>query len=158
MSAVPVCSRRCVLVSVASLSVVLVVCSLMGTAAPEDDAKAIRGVLEAQVVAWNKGDLEGFMAGYWKSDKLFFISGGKTTEGFTPVHERYKKTYQSEGKEMGRLKFGEINVEMLGDSAGFVRGKWEVTTKAGKVEGWFTLVFRKLPEGWKIVHDHTSKE
>ena len=157
MPAIPVCSRRCVLVSAASLAAVLVVCSLLGSAAPADEAKAIRSVLDDQVVAWNKGDLEGFMAGYWKNDKLFFISGGKSTEGFTTVHERYKKNYQSEGKEMGALKFSEINVEMLGDSAGLVRGKWEVTMKKETVNGWFTLLFRKFPEGWKIVHDHTSK-
>ncbi|HJZ53646.1 MAG TPA: nuclear transport factor 2 family protein [Gemmataceae bacterium] len=126
-------------------------------AAPPDDENAIKAVLDAQVTAWNKGDLDGFMAGYWNHDELFYISGAKSVQGYKALKERYQTAYQGEGKEMGKLKFSELKVELLGPEAAVVRGKWEVTTTKETVGGWFTLVFRKFPDGWKITHDHTSK-
>jgi len=126
------------------------------TAAP-DDEKAIRAVLDAQVSAWNKGDLDGFMAGYWNDDKLFYISGAKSVQGWKALKERYQKAYQGEGKEMGKLTFSELHIENLGANAALVRGKWQVKQEKETVGGWFTLAFRKLPDGWKIIHDHTSK-
>ncbi|MDB5306645.1 MAG: Calcium/calmodulin dependent protein kinase Association [Gemmataceae bacterium] len=126
-------------------------------AAPGDDEKAVRGVLDAQVAAWNKGDLDGFMAGYWNDDGLFYISGAKSVQGWKALKERYQKAYQGEGKEMGKLKFAELNVETLGPGVALVRGKWEVTMSKETVGGWFTLVVRKLADGWKVTHDHTSK-
>lgn len=129
----------------------------MPAAAPADDEKAIRSVLEAQVTAWNKGDLDGFMAGYWNDDKLFYISGGKSVEGWKPLKERYQKAYQADGKEMGKLTFSELHVEAFGPDAALVRGKWEVKMKEETVGGWFTLAFRKFTDGWKVTHDHTSK-
>jgi len=131
--------------------------TLFASAAPGDEEKAVRGILEAQQTAWNKGDLVGFMDGYWKDDKLFYISGGNTVQGWKALKERYEKVYQGEGKEMGKLKFSELNVEMLGTDAAFVRGKWEVVTAKETIGGWFTLVMKKLPDGWKVTHDHTSK-
>jgi beta-aspartyl-peptidase (threonine type) len=125
--------------------------------APADDETAIRAVLDAQVATWNKGDLDGFMAGYRNDDKLFYISGAKSVQGWKALKERYQKAYQADGKEMGKLKFGELNVELLGADAAVARGKWEVTTTKETVGGWFTLVFRKAAGGWKITHDHTSK-
>ena len=126
-------------------------------AAPSDDEKAIRAVLDAQQTAWNKSDLDGFMAGYWNDDKLFYISGAKSVLGWKALKERYEKAYQGEGKEMGKLKFSEVNVEMLAADAALVRGKWEVAMSKETVSGWFTLVVKKLPDGWKVTHDHTSK-
>jgi beta-aspartyl-peptidase (threonine type) len=137
--------------------VVLVLVPGLLAAAPADDEKAIRDILDAQVAAWNKGDLDGFMTGYWNNDGLFFISGGKSVQGYKALKERYQTAYQGEGKEMGKLKFSEVKVELLGSDAGLVRGKWEVTTTKETVGGWYTLVFRKFPDGWKITHDHTSK-
>ena len=67
-----------------------------------DETKAIRSVLDAQVVAWNKGDLEGFMAGYWKSPDLSFFSGKTKTRGWQATLDRYRKQYQADGKEMGQ--------------------------------------------------------
>ena len=125
--------------------------------ASADDDKAIRAVLSSQEAAWNKGDLDGFMAGYWNSEKLFFISGAKTSRGWKAVKERYEKTYKAEGKEMGMLAFSELNVEVLAADAAVVRGKWELKLTKETVGGWYTLVFRKFPDGWKVTHDHTSK-
>lgn len=130
-------------------------CSLTATAA--DEEKAIRDVLNAQAAAWNKGDLDGYMAGYWNDERLFFISGGNATQGFKATKERYQKAYQADGKEMGKLKFSDVKVELLGPDAAMVRGKWEVTNSKETFGGWYTLVLRKFPNGWKITHDHTSK-
>ena len=123
----------------------------------KESEKAIRGVLDSQVVAWNKGDLDGFMDGYWNDDKLFYISGANAAQGWKALKERYQKAYQADGKEMGKLKFTDLNVEMLAADAALVRGKWEVTMSKETVGGWFTLIVKKFPTGWKVTHDHTSK-
>jgi ketosteroid isomerase-like protein len=129
-----------------------------GAPAPsaDDDRAAIRKLLDDQVVAWNRGDLTAFMAGYWKSEELSFYSGKTRTHGFAATLERYRKRYQAEGKEMGQLRFELFSVDLLGSDAAFVRGKFELTMKKEKPEGLFTLLLRRLPEGWRIVHDHTS--
>jgi beta-aspartyl-peptidase (threonine type) len=131
------------------------------SAADANDAaeKAIRKVLDDQVAAWNEGDLQGYMGGYWKSPELTFFSGGTVTSGWEPTLERYKKRYQGEGREMGKLDFSDLRVEMLGPKAAFVRGHWHLKMKDGKEpQGLFTLVVRDMPEGWRIVHDHTSSQ
>jgi ketosteroid isomerase-like protein len=118
---------------------------------------AIEQVLRRQAEDWNRQDLEGFMAGYRNSPELTFYSGAKVTSGWQSTLERYRKTYQSEGKEMGKLDFSELRIEVLGPEAAFVRGAWHLAMSDGKTaHGLFTLIFRKFPEGWKIVHDHTS--
>jgi beta-aspartyl-peptidase (threonine type) len=116
----------------------------------------IRDLLNAQVAAWNKGDLEGFMQGYWRSPELTFQSGANVTRGWQPTLERYRKRYQSEGKEMGHLDFENLEITMLAKNAAFVRGGYRLTMKDdSRPHGLFTLILRKLPEGWRIVHDHT---
>jgi ketosteroid isomerase-like protein len=117
---------------------------------------AIRQVLDSQVAAWNKGDLEGFMAGYWKSEKLTFFSGDKIEHGWQATYDRYRKRYQAEGREMGQLTFSDLEIEMLGADIAWVRGRWKLVTSKETPGGLFTLVFKKFPEGWRIVHDHTS--
>ncbi len=121
-----------------------------------DPAKAIRQVLDDQAVAWNKGDLIGFMAGYWKSDDLSFYSGNTKTAGWKATLQRYQKRYQADGKEMGKLSFTEISVEMLGADHALVRGRFKLVLSKEEPTGIFTLVLKRLPEGWKIIHDHTS--
>jgi ketosteroid isomerase-like protein len=88
---------------------------------------------------------------------LTFFSDAKETSGWQATLERYKSTYASPGHEMGKLDFSDLRVEMLGPEAAFVRGSWHLTMSDGKTpHGRFTLIFRKLPGGWKIIHDHTS--
>jgi ketosteroid isomerase-like protein len=128
--------------------------SLHGQAPTSRDS--IHKVLDDQVVAWNKGDLEGFMAGYWKSPELSFFSGGTKTAGWQPTFERYQKKYQGEGKEMGKLSFREISIDVISADHALVRGRWHLTLTKESVGGLFTLLMKKLPEGWRIVHDHTS--
>lgn len=113
-------------------------------------------VLQQQQAAWNHHDLESFMSGYWKSPDLTFFSTQRTS-GWQATLDKYRKTYQSGGHEMGTLEFSDLQVEELSPKAAFVRGSWKLTLSDGKTpHGLFTLVFRKFPEGWKIVHDHSS--
>src|SRR5580698_10633092 len=120
-------------------------------------AKAVERVLRTQQEAWNRHDLEGFMAGYWNSAELTFFSGGKEQNGWQATMDRYLATYASPGHEMGKLEFSGLRVVVLGQDSAFVRGSWKLTMSDGKTpHGLFTLVLRKFPEGWKIVHDHTS--
>ncbi|HEV2401768.1 MAG TPA: AtzH-like domain-containing protein [Candidatus Sulfotelmatobacter sp.] len=122
-----------------------------------DAAAAVEHVLRAQQEAWNRHDLDAFMSGYWNSPDLTFFSGAKESKGWQATMDRYRATYQSAGKEMGHLEFSELRIEPLGPDAAFVRGVWQLTMSDGKTpHGRFTLVFRKFPDGWKIIHDHTS--
>jgi ketosteroid isomerase-like protein len=125
-----------------------------------DGAKAdVEHVLRAQQEAWNRHDLDAFMAGYWNSPELTFFSGAKEHDGWQATIERYRAVYASPGHEMGKLEFSGLRIEMLGADAAFVRGSWHLTMSDGKTpHGLFTLVFRKFGDGWKIVHDHTSAE
>ena len=118
----------------------------------------IRAVLNQQVEAWNKGNIEEFMAGYWNSPALSFYSGGTKTGGWQATIDRYRARYQSAGHEMGTLNFTEIEIQTLGTNAAFVRGKWHLKMKDSEPGGLFTLIFRKFPTGWKIIHDHTSSQ
>jgi uncharacterized protein (TIGR02246 family) len=127
--------------------------------AGEASRAAIRTVIQDQQAAWNRQDLEGFMAGYWNSTDLTFFSGAHEFKGWQAALDRYKKNYQSAGHEMGKLEFANLQIEMLGRDAAFVRGEFHLTMPDGKTpHGLFTLVFRKFPEGWKIVHDHSAGE
>jgi len=118
---------------------------------------AVERVLRTQQEAWNHHDLDAFMAGYWNSADLTFFSGAKQTSGWQATLDRYKATYASPGHEMGTLEFSALRIEMLGPEAAFVRGAWHLTMPDGKTpHGLFTLIFRKFPDSWKIVHDHTS--
>jgi ketosteroid isomerase-like protein len=142
---------------------VLVVCSVarpmfaQSAASPDDGKAAVKQVLETQQDAWNRHDLDAFMNGYWHSKELTFFSGGTERRSWDATIDRYRATYTGAGHEMGKLEFSALNIEMLGSDAAFVRGAWHLTMSDGKTpHGLFTLVFRKFPDGWKIVHDHTS--
>ena len=129
---------------------------LFALAQPANPRDAVQKVLDDQVVAWNQRDLEGFMIGYWKSPELSFYSGGTKTAGWQATLDRYKKKYQGEGKEMGKLAFKEIQIEMIAGDHALVKGRWHLTLTKESVGGLFTLLMKKLPAGWRIVHDHTS--
>ena len=127
--------------------------------APAGDAKGeVLAVLQAQSAAWNRGDVDAFMAaGYWPSAELTFYSQGSVTHGYDAVLERYRKRYKSEGAEMGRLEFSAIEVRPLGERTALARGRWDLSFAAKPpVGGLFTLLLERLPQGWRVVHDHTS--
>jgi ketosteroid isomerase-like protein len=139
----------------------IVVCAIaqmeFAHAAADSSKSAVDQVLRTQQDAWNHHDIDRFMDGYWNSPDLTFFSGAKETSGWQGTLERYKTTYASPGHEMGQLEFSGLRIEMLGQDAAFVRGAWKLTMSDGKTpHGLFTLVFRKFPNGWKIIHDHTS--
>jgi len=121
------------------------------------DTGEIQHVLSMQADAWNHHDLERFMTGYWNSPQLTFFSGGKASQGWQAAHDRYRKSYQSQGHEMGHLDFSDLLIQSLGPDSAFVRCTWKLTLSDGKTpHGLFTLVFRRFPDGWKIIHDHSS--
>jgi beta-aspartyl-peptidase (threonine type) len=133
-------------------------CAAAGTPAA-DAVKDVRAVLTAQVDAWNRGDLDGFMAGYWKSPDLVFFSNGTETRGWQATLDRYRARYQAEGRQMGTLDFPELDIVALGPEAAMARGRWRLKMPDGKELGGMTsVIFRKLPDGWRIVHDHSSAE
>jgi beta-aspartyl-peptidase (threonine type) len=137
----------------------LILCALSAPAQNSQSTTepAVRQVLERQQEAWNHHDLESFMTGYWNSPELTFFSGARIYSGWQSTIERYRKTYQSEGREMGKLEFSDLKIDALAPDAAFARGAWHLTMSDGKTpHGLFTLIFRKFPDGWKIVHDHTS--
>lgn len=144
------------------MKAILLFSCLLGSSVmpPADDAavskQAIAKLLADQVEAWNKGDLEGFLVGYWKSPELTFSSGKDKTKGWQATLDRYRKSYQAAGKEMGKLTFSEIEIELIATEAAYVRGAWKLVTTKDTPGGLFTLIIKKLPEGWRIVHDHTS--
>jgi beta-aspartyl-peptidase (threonine type) len=128
-------------------------------AAVPAETAPVRAVLDAQVAAWNRGDLDTFLETYWKSPDLVFQSNASVARGFEATRERYRKRYQSEGKEMGQLQFEEIEVELLAPDLALARGGFRLAFRDGKgARGRFTLLLRERPEGWRIVYDHSSGE
>lgn len=123
---------------------------------PANAQAAIRRVLDEQVEAWNRQDLDGFMQGYWHSPQLTFFSGAIVYRGWDNALARYRKAYKSEGHQMGHLEFSDLQIETLSPAAAFVRGAFHLAMPDGKQpHGIFTLVFRRFPQGWRIIHDHT---
>jgi TonB family protein len=121
----------------------------------DNEAAAIRAVIEAQAAAWNRGDVEGYMDGYDRSPNTEFVSGDNITRGWQQVLDRYKKRYDTRDK-MGVLTFSELEITVLSDSAALVLGRWHLKRTSDEPHGTFTLLFRKTNAGWRIVHDHTS--
>jgi ketosteroid isomerase-like protein len=116
---------------------------------------AVRAVLDAQAAAWNRGDIDGFMDGYARSNETTFISGETVTRGWQTVLDRYKKNYDSRDK-MGTLAFTDLEIKPLSDDAAIALGHWQLTRTKDSPKGRFTLLFRRTPDGWRIIHDHTS--
>lgn len=142
------------------LTLVLIVLAASAISAQPESQKEkvaaeITKVMNDQSDAWNRGDLDAFMAGYWRSEKLVFISGENVTRGWQPTLDRYKKTYNTREK-MGTLKFSDLEFTILSKDAAVVLGSWELKREKDNPKGKFTLTFRKLREGWRIVMDHTS--
>lgn len=122
--------------------------------APRERAR-IMTVMNAQAEAWNRGDVPGYMDGYWRSAKTIFVSGNSITRGWQTVLERYQKSYNTREK-MGTLAFTEVEITILSPTTAVALGKWELTRANDHPNGYFTLIFRKVKAGWRIVQDHTS--
>jgi ketosteroid isomerase-like protein len=139
----------------AVLFLAVVPCGWASGSADDAMTKEIEAVLEAQHDAWNRADLEGFMKGYWRSADLTFAGSSGVTRGWLPVLQRYRDRYK-DAQAMGHLDFTDLEVHPLGMDAAFVLGRWHLKRTGDELGGVFTLVFQRFPQGWKIVHDHTS--
>ena len=123
--------------------------------APSDD-QAIRDVLSAQAVAWNRGDLDGYMAGYAHSPDLVFTSGGNIRHGYDATLEKYRAKYGGAKATMGTLAFELLSIQHLGADGAIVLGRWTLTETPNAGGGVFSVAFERTSAGWRIVHDHTS--
>ena len=120
-----------------------------------DSGSEIRTVLQAQQDAWNRGDIDAFMNGYSRSNETVFVSGNDVERGWQKVLDRYKKKYSDRAK-MGTLTFSNLEITPLSNDSAVVLGSWELKRANDQPHGRFTLIFRRFPEGWRIIHDHTS--
>ncbi len=138
------------------LPIVVAACVVaFSVASAQSDEKAIRSVLDDQVKAWNSGDIDGYMKGYWNSEETAFVSGGTVTKGYANVLARYKKAYASREK-MGTLTFEELQIRVASPLSAVATGLWRLKRSNDSPWGRFTLIIEKKPEGWRIVYDHTS--
>ena len=140
----------------------LVICNIVMAvlvcAAPEQPSNSvaeIQSVLTAQQDSWNRGDIDAFMNGYARSASTVFVSEDEVTRGWETVLDRYRAKYSDRAK-MGTLGFSEVEVAVLSPDAAVVLGRWKLKRLNDEPHGRFTLIFKRLPEGWRIVHDHTS--
>ena len=119
------------------------------------DETAIRHVLHSQEIAWNNGNVESYMQGYWKNDSVMFIGKSGITYGWQKTLNNYKKGYPDK-EAMGKLNFTLLEMKALSPKYYFVVGKWHLQRTIGNLEGIFTLLFRKINGEWLIVADHSS--
>lgn len=137
----------------------LLILMLLLPAAPfaRDDneiAAEIGAIIQEQQRSWNEGSLEGFMAYYWNSEEFTFQSKNTRLQGWEELHVMYQTNYS--GDKRGILEFGDITINVLSEDAVYVIGRWRVKRPDGEKEGLFTLIFRRLDDGWRIIHDHSS--
>lgn len=137
-----------------SLLVLLLASSLMVCAQSRDE-ESIRGLLNRQAAAWNRGDLDGFMQGYWQNDSLMFIGQRGPTYGWKNTLDNYKRSYPDTAA-MGQLDFSGLIIKKLSRSYYFVIGHWHLQRSIGDLSGAFTLLFRKIKGQWQIICDHSS--
>lgn len=119
------------------------------------DEKAILEIMAEQEACWNKADLDCFMEGYWKSDSLRYIGSSGVNYGWQNTLDRYKKSYSSPEK-MGTLTFDIVSLEFLCEDNAMMLGKWHLKRTEDELQGYFTLIWTKFEEGWRIVYDHSS--
>ena len=123
-------------------------------AVAQDDFAEVRAVLDAQVKAWNRGDIRGYMDGYLRDDTTMFVGSDGVTRGWQTVYERYKKKYDTRTK-MGTLAFSDLDLRRFGKEI-LVTGAWALTRESDNPHGRFTLIFNRTSAGWRIVYDHSS--
>ena len=117
--------------------------------------KEILKVMTDQQTAWNNGNIDGYMQGYWKNDSLLFIGSKGPTYGWQKTLDNYKKSYPHKEK-MGILEFSDVQVKILGKKHAYVFGKWKLVRTNDSPNGIYTLIFEKFKDGWKIISDHTN--
>jgi beta-aspartyl-peptidase (threonine type) len=136
------------------LILVCILANLTGFSNPVDNTEEILDVLAKQKLAWDEGDIEGFMEHYWHSKDFTFQSGNNRILGWDALLARYKKNYSGENR--GILDFKDFVIKAISENTALVLGRWRVKRKDEVLEGLFTLIIQRKPEGWRIIHDHTS--
>jgi len=121
----------------------------------QNDEKIIRGLLQTQTEAWNRGAVDSFMIGYWNNDSLMFIGKSGVTYGWQNTLNNYRKGYPDRAS-MGQLHFDLFAVKLLSDTYAQVVGKWTLKRTIGDVSGHFTLLLKKIDGNWVIISDHSS--
>lgn len=122
----------------------------------DPDLVAIKQIMERQTADWNRGDLDGFMVGYWESEELQFVGSKGVTKGYRATLDRYKRNYP-DAASRGTLRFTYLHMEKIGKKAAFVVGKFHLARpNKGDAEGHFTLLWKKINGKWVIVADHSS--
>ena len=148
---------RIVLLAAVAVTICLALASRASTASPADSSEEsqIRAVLDIQTAAWNRGDIDAFMASYWKSEQTEFLGASGISRGWQALLDRYHHSYPDR-KSMGTLSFSDLKVHVTCAGAAYVVGKFHLVRESDQPSGVFSLDFRKLPEGWRIVLDHTT--
>lgn len=121
----------------------------------EADRLAITKVFTEQTVAWNRGDIDAFLQGYWHSPELTFMGSSGVARGYDGVRARYQKNYPDRAT-MGTLDLSDLEIHFVGQDAALVLGRWHLQRAKGDIGGVASLVVQRFPEGWRIIHDHTS--
>ena len=127
----------------------------LSSMAQTKDEQIIRKMLADQISLWNKGDIPGFMQGYWENDSLVFIGKNGPTYGYNNTLRNYQKNYPNKDY-MGVLNFDILSVQAIEKDHFFVIGKFMLQRKVGDASGHFTLIFKRINGVWKIVSDHSS--
>ncbi|HRG24549.1 MAG TPA: DUF4440 domain-containing protein [Chitinophagaceae bacterium] len=135
----------------------LLICLILSSTvnAQSNDETSIRQLLDKQTAAWNRGDIDRFMEGYWENDSLMFIGKSGVTYGWTNTLNNYKRGYPDTAA-MGKLRFELLTVKRLSDEYYFVVGKWFLQRSIGNLGGHYNLLFRKINGKWVIIADHSS--
>jgi len=119
-----------------------------------DPKVEIKKLLDLQAEAWNRSDFFGFMATYWKSPDMTFQSGSQRLYGWETLLKRYQTNYA--GDKAGRLNFDDIEITILAADLALVLGRYHLEYPDTRKHGIFTIVLRRFPRGWRIIHDHSS--
>lgn len=145
------------LLLISAVAIALIPRLTITTASPADASpeSQIRALIETQADAWNRGDIDSFMTSYWKSDQTTFVGAKGLTRGYEAVLERYRKVYPDR-QSMGHLTFSDLEIHVLCPDTAFAIGQFHLQREKDNPEGIFTLTFKKLPEGWRIILDHST--
>ena len=135
-------------------ALILVLMSPLAAVQKSAIEKELVRIHNLQMDAWNEGDIEGFMAHYWKSKNMTYQSGDTRVQGWNALLERYKNIYPK--GNMGKLEFSDLVIHVLSDDSAYVLGRWKLKAKTWTREGVFTTILKKMEDGWKIIHDHSS--
>ena len=146
--------RLALFAAAATIIIFFAAVSRSSIASPSDESQ-IRAVLDMQTAAWNRGDIDAFMTSYWNSEQTEFVGASGIARGWQAVLDRYHQRYPDR-KSMGTLSFSDLEIHLICPDAAYAVGEFHLVREADQPSGVFSLNFRKFPEGWRIVLDHST--